>query len=49
MVDDGSKDGTASVAERAAEKFGNDRLRLLKLGLNQGKGAAVRRVTTSFR
>jgi dolichyl-phosphate beta-glucosyltransferase len=41
VVDDGSRDGTASlVAERAAQE---PRLHIERLGANRGKGAAVRR------
>ncbi len=40
VADDGSRDGTAEVA--AAARPGDPRLRVLALGRNQGKGAAVR-------
>ncbi len=40
VADDGSRDGTAEVA--AAARPGDPRLRVLVLGRNQGKGAAVR-------
>jgi dolichyl-phosphate beta-glucosyltransferase len=41
VVDDGSSDGTARVAERVAAPAGIS-LRVLRLGRNSGKGAAVR-------
>ncbi len=41
VVDDGSRDGTAEIV-RARQKQ-NAAIRLLSLGRNQGKGAAVRR------
>ena len=40
FVDDGSTDGTVAVVEACLEK--NQALRIVKLGKNQGKGAAVR-------
>jgi dolichyl-phosphate beta-glucosyltransferase len=40
VVDDGSRDGTAVVVERAARQ--DRRIRLLRLDANQGKGGAVR-------
>jgi dolichyl-phosphate beta-glucosyltransferase len=40
LVDDGSRDGTGSVIERAAEEDG--RVIQVPCGLNRGKGAAVR-------
>ena len=41
MVDDGSTDGTAKVAEDWMRKFPN--LRLVSNGRNRGKGFSVRR------
>jgi dolichyl-phosphate beta-glucosyltransferase len=41
VVDDGSRDGTAALVERLA--LGWPAVRLLRLGRNQGKGAATRR------
>jgi dolichyl-phosphate beta-glucosyltransferase len=41
LVDDGSTDGTVEVASRAATRLGLH-ARVLQLGTNQGKGAAVR-------
>lgn len=40
VVDDGSRDGTAGVAEEAARRW--PQLSLLRLPANRGKGAAVR-------
>lgn len=40
VVDDGSRDGTVSVVHEAAEK--NDRIHVIVLPKNRGKGAAVR-------
>ncbi len=41
VVDDGSRDGTAAVAERFVPPSGIA-VRLIRLGRNRGKGAAVR-------
>jgi dolichyl-phosphate beta-glucosyltransferase len=41
VVDDGSSDGTAEIAERAAAAA-NLPIRLLRHGTNRGKGAAIR-------
>lgn len=43
IVDDGSRDGTASVAWGYVRAHGAARVRLLRMGRNSGKGAAVRR------
>jgi glycosyltransferase involved in cell wall biosynthesis len=40
VVDDASKDGTASIVEELAKN--SDRLRLVRHSVNQGKGAALR-------
>jgi dolichyl-phosphate beta-glucosyltransferase len=40
VVDDGSKDDTAAIARRLADQLG--RLRLVRLPVNSGKGAAVK-------
>jgi glycosyltransferase involved in cell wall biosynthesis len=40
VVDDGSKDATAAVVERAGRS--DPRIRLVRLPVNRGKGAAVR-------
>jgi dolichyl-phosphate beta-glucosyltransferase len=42
VVNDGSKDRTADVAMRYAEKYGGEKIRLLNLVKNRGKGGAVR-------
>ena len=44
VADDGSKDATASVLlHEYVEKYGSDKVRLLKMHANGGKGAAVRK------
>jgi dolichyl-phosphate beta-glucosyltransferase len=43
IVNDGSKDGTAAVAMGYVRREGADRVRLLNLFRNSGKGAAVRK------
>jgi glycosyltransferase involved in cell wall biosynthesis len=40
-VDDGSKDRTAEVVYEKMKR--NERIKLLKLGINRGKGGAVKR------
>lgn len=44
IVDDGSRDDTGSVARRAAERFGSQKvkIRVVDYGGNRGKGFAVR-------
>jgi len=42
IVDDGSKDGTTKVGLSYVEKYGSDKVRVLKLFKNRGKGGAVR-------
>ncbi|KAG0575518.1 hypothetical protein KC19_5G009800 [Ceratodon purpureus] len=43
IVDDGSKDNTTKIGFEYINKYGLDVIRLLKQGVNQGKGAAVRK------
>lgn len=43
IVDDGSKDGTTKEALKWSKKLGSDKLRVLSLAKNLGKGGAVRR------
>jgi dolichyl-phosphate beta-glucosyltransferase len=43
VVDDGSADRTVEVAHGYTVRHGAERVRVLRLGVNQGKGAAVRR------
>jgi dolichyl-phosphate beta-glucosyltransferase len=43
IVDDGSKDATAAVAMDIVRSEGSERVRLLRLHANSGKGAAVRK------
>lgn len=42
IVSDGSKDRTASVANKFVNSYGTDKTRLLDLEKNRGKGGAVR-------
>uniref|UniRef100_A0A7N8WQ44 dolichyl-phosphate beta-glucosyltransferase n=1 Tax=Mastacembelus armatus TaxID=205130 RepID=A0A7N8WQ44_9TELE len=42
VVDDGSKDKTTEVAMRYSRKYGADKVRVLTLVKNRGKGGAVR-------
>lgn len=44
IVDDGSKDKTTEVAMGYSKKFGCDKVRVLTLAWNRGKGGAVRMV-----
>lgn len=43
IVDDGSRDATADVAMRYVREVGSERVRLLRLHQNNGKGGAVRK------
>jgi hypothetical protein len=38
VVDDGSTDGTADVAFGYSQRYSNEKVRVLKLDRNQGKG-----------
>ena len=42
IVDDGSKDGTVAVGLGYTEQLGSDKVRVLSLARNRGKGGAVR-------
>ncbi|XP_017780287.1 PREDICTED: dolichyl-phosphate beta-glucosyltransferase [Nicrophorus vespilloides] len=42
VVSDGSKDGTVAIANKYCEKIGVDKIRVLDLETNRGKGGAVR-------
>uniref|UniRef100_A0A7M4EBT3 dolichyl-phosphate beta-glucosyltransferase n=1 Tax=Crocodylus porosus TaxID=8502 RepID=A0A7M4EBT3_CROPO len=42
VIDDGSKDQTTKVALRYCKKYGSDKVRVLTLVKNRGKGGAVR-------
>jgi len=42
IVDDGSKDKTTEVGLEYVDKYGSDKVRVLKLAKNRGKGGAVR-------
>ncbi|KAM6907312.1 dolichyl-phosphate beta-glucosyltransferase [Xenentodon cancila] len=49
VVDDGSKDKTTEVASRYTRKYSADKVRVLTLVQNRGKGGAVRMGTLSSR
>ena len=42
IVDDGSKDATSATGLKYVERFGSDKVRVLTLAKNRGKGGAVR-------
>lgn len=42
VVDDGSKDTTSEVAQKYTDKYGSDKIRVLTLKKNKGKGGAVK-------
>lgn len=42
LVDDGSQDGSADLAEKIAADLGLSHLRVLRLAMNRGKGAATK-------
>lgn len=44
VVDDGSTDGTCAVVKGYSRRWGSERVRLLRLGRNRGKGGALREV-----
>lgn len=46
VVSDGSKDRTVEVAQTYSKKYSTDKLRVLNLIENRGKGGAVRLVCT---
>lgn len=45
-MDDGSSDKTVERALEYVKKYGLEVVRVIKMGVNQGKGAAVRKVTS---
>lgn len=47
VVSDGSKDKTADVALEYVKNFGSEKVRVLDLKPNRGKGGAVRLVSFS--
>ena len=47
IVDDGSVDGTKRVAFDFVKKYTVDNIRFIPLGKNQGKGEAIRTVSSS--
>lgn len=48
IVDDGSRDKTTQVGLGYGKKYGTDKVRVLTLAKNRGKGGAVRMVRYSF-
>lgn len=42
VVDDGSEDHTSKVALRYSQRYGSDKVRVIRLAQNRGKGGAVR-------
>ena len=42
VVDDGSTDGTSALAMRYASRLGYDRVRVMRLPRNSGKGFAIK-------
>jgi glycosyltransferase involved in cell wall biosynthesis len=44
VVDDGSTDKTGGIASEYVKAYGIDTIRVIKQVVNQGKGAAVRKV-----
>jgi len=49
VVDDGSKDGTTELALTFSEEYGEDKVRVLQLRANRGKGGAVKMGVLSTR
>ena len=47
-MDDGSTDKTLEIAYEYVKAHGSDTIRVLKQVVNQGKGAAVRKVPMPF-
>ena len=47
VVDDGSSDSTSELALQYTEKHGSDKIRVLTLARNRGKGGAIRMVSPS--
>lgn len=47
VVSDGSKDRTVEVAQKYSERYSTDKVRVLELIENRGKGGAVRLVSLS--
>uniref|UniRef100_A0A0D6R0U1 Glycosyltransferase 2-like domain-containing protein n=1 Tax=Araucaria cunninghamii TaxID=56994 RepID=A0A0D6R0U1_ARACU len=47
IVDDGSTDGTLKVAFDHVKKFSVDNVRVIRLGANYGKGAAIKKHSTT--
>lgn len=48
VVDDGSTDKTVEIANEYVKAHGIDTIRVLKQLVNQGKGAAIRKVPLWF-
>ena len=49
IVSDGSRDNTVAVAQTYVDKWGSDKIRVLNLEENRGKGGAVRLVSLQDR
>jgi dolichyl-phosphate beta-glucosyltransferase len=45
IIDDGSTDGTKRVAFEFVRKYTVDKVRVILLGRNHGKGEAIRKVS----
>lgn len=48
IVSDGSRDKTVDVAHDYSKTYGSNKIRVLALSKNRGKGGAVRLVNTSY-
>lgn len=47
IVSDGSKDGTVELAQSYSQKYSSEKIRVLALIKNRGKGGAVRLVSST--
>lgn len=48
IVSDGSRDNTVKIGLKYVEQYGSDKVRVLELEKNRGKGGAVTLVKTIF-
>lgn len=48
IVSDGSRDKTVDVAHKYSKQYGSNKVRVLALTKNRGKGGAVRLVNNSY-